>query len=185
MGRINGHAYHQRSGRHVSGNAEKADLPDCLRKQEQWGRWQLDKKSGQNDFLFGESANRQTLNSLTVESSWRRLVQLHRGFCMPVFLLLSSIFLLTSTGSSAQTPQEGTVPTQIPGRDAILMGTDWYTEQWPATRWGPHVRMMEAAHIKVVRIAEFAWSRMEPSEGQFDFAWLNRTIRLAEKHHIA
>jgi beta-galactosidase len=45
--------------------------------------------------------------------------------------------------------------------------------------------MMEAAHLDVTRIAEFAWSRMEPSEGHFDFAWLERAIRQAEKHHIA
>src|SRR5262249_44471497 len=28
-------------------------------------------------------------------------------------------------------------------------------------------------------------SRMEPSEGRYDFDWLERVIRLAEKHHIA
>ncbi len=65
------------------------------------------------------------------------------------------------------------------------MGTDWYPEQWPEARWETDLRMMEEAHIKVVRIAEFAWSRMEPLEGKYDFAWLDRTIRLAEKHHIA
>ena len=112
-------------------------------------------------------------------------MHLYRVFCLSAFLLLSSIFLLTSTCSLAQTAPEGAVPTQIPGRDAILMGTDWYPEQWPEARWETDLRMMEAAHIKVVRIAEFAWSRMERSEGQFDFAWLDRTIRLAEKHHIA
>jgi len=43
---------------------------------------------------------------------------------------------------------------------------------------------MEAANIKVVRITEFAWSRMEPSEGHYDFEWLDRAIALAAKHHI-
>jgi beta-galactosidase len=43
---------------------------------------------------------------------------------------------------------------------------------------------MEAANIKVVRIAEFAWSRMEPSEGRYEFAWLERAIDQAAKHHI-
>jgi beta-galactosidase len=43
---------------------------------------------------------------------------------------------------------------------------------------------MEAADLKVVRIAEFAWSRMEPSEGHYDFDWLERAISLAAKHHI-
>jgi len=76
------------------------------------------------------------------------------------------------------------VPTQIPGHNALLMGTAWYPEQWPEARWEEDLRMMEAAHLSVVRIAEFAWFRMEPSEGRFDFDWLERAIRLAEKHHL-
>jgi beta-galactosidase len=64
------------------------------------------------------------------------------------------------------------------------MGTAWYPEQWPESRWEEDLRMMEAADLKVVRIAEFAWSRMEPSEGHYDFDWLERAINLAGKHHI-
>jgi beta-galactosidase len=76
------------------------------------------------------------------------------------------------------------VPTQIAGQDAILMGTAWYPEQWPELRWEEDLRMMEGAGLKVVRIGEFAWSRMEPEEGRFDFAWLDRAISAAAKHHI-
>ncbi len=64
------------------------------------------------------------------------------------------------------------------------MGTDWYPEQWPESRWEEDLRLMEAADLKVVRLAEFAWSRMEPSEGHYDFDWLERAISLAAKHHI-
>ena len=64
------------------------------------------------------------------------------------------------------------------------MGTAWYPEQWPESRWEEDLRMMEAADLKVVRLAEFAWSRMEPSEGHYDFDWLERAIALAAKHHI-
>ena len=35
------------------------------------------------------------------------------------------------------------------------------------------------------RVGEFAWSTMEPSEGNFQLDWLEHAIRLAEKHHIA
>jgi len=64
------------------------------------------------------------------------------------------------------------------------MGTDWYPEQWPESRWEEDLRLVEAANLKVVRLAEFAWSRMEPSEGHYDFDWLERAISLAAKHHI-
>jgi len=40
---------------------------------------------------------------------------------------------------------------------------------------------MEQASIRFVRIGEFAWSTMEPSEGRYDFDWLERAIALAAK----
>ena len=49
---------------------------------------------------------------------------------------------------------------------------------------GQDLSLMEAAHIDVVRVGEFAWSTMEPSEGNYDFGWLDRAIALAGKHHI-
>lgn len=39
--------------------------------------------------------------------------------------------------------------------------------------------------MNVVRVGEFAWSTMEPSEGHFEFAWLDRAIALAASHNIA
>ena len=101
------------------------------------------------------------------------------------FVLLAFVVLAMPAKVSSQSPGTPPIPTQLPGHNALLMGTDWYPEQWPESRWEADLRMMEAAHLNVARLAEFAWSRMEPSEGQFDFAWLDRAIRLAEKHHIA
>ena len=98
----------------------------------------------------------------------------------PSHLLAAVLFLLSSAG--AQTSRA--IPTQIAGHNAILLGTDWYPEQWPEARWEEDLRLMEAAHVKVVRIAEFAWSRMEPSENQFDFDWLERAVKLAAEHGI-
>ena len=95
--------------------------------------------------------------------------------------------LILFTAASAETPaspQNKPFPTQIPGQNAILMGVAWYPEQWPESRWEEDLRLMEAANLKVVRIAEFAWSRMEPSEGHYDFDWLERAIDVAAKHHI-
>ncbi len=97
------------------------------------------------------------------------------------FVLLSAFFSLIcisfSQGQSA-------IPTQVPGHDAILLGTDWYPEQWPEARWEEDLKLMQAANIKVVRVAEFAWSTMEPSEGKYQFDWLDRAVAAAAKHHI-
>ena len=39
--------------------------------------------------------------------------------------------------------------------------------------------------MNVVRIGEFAWSTLEPSEGHYELDWMERAIALAAKHHIA
>ena len=101
-------------------------------------------------------------------------------------LTLCLVFVLpvAASAQNSSSSRSGTVPTQLPGQNAILMGVAWYPEQWPETRWEEDLRLMEASHLKVVRIAEFAWSRMEPSEGHYDLDWLERAISLAAKHHI-
>jgi beta-galactosidase len=107
-----------------------------------------------------------------------------RRFIAACFVLLTICVSGTQIHISAQSSPSVSIPTQLPGHNALLMGADWYPEQWPEARWETDLRMMEAAHLNVARIAEFAWSRMEPSEGHFDFDWLERVIRLAEKHHV-
>jgi beta-galactosidase len=74
--------------------------------------------------------------------------------------------------------------TQYTDQPPILLGASWYPEQWPESQWDADLSLMEAAHIHVVRVGEFAWSTMEPTEGQYDFDWLERAIALAAKHHI-
>jgi len=69
-------------------------------------------------------------------------------------------------------------------RPAILLGAAWYPEQWPESRWPEDLKLMEAAHIHVVRVGEFAWSRLEPQEGRFDLDWLDRAVAMAAQHGI-
>ena len=99
-------------------------------------------------------------------------------------LYFSLVLFTAAPAEIPRPPQNKRLPTQIPGQNAILMGVAWYPEQWPESRWEEDLRLMEAANLKVVRVAEFAWSRMEPSEGRYDFDWLERAIDLAAKHHI-
>ena len=71
-----------------------------------------------------------------------------------------------------------------PQTPAILLGTAWYPEQWPESRWDADLALMQKAGIHMVRVGEFAWSRMEPTEGQYDLDWLDRAITAAAKHGI-
>ncbi len=82
-----------------------------------------------------------------------------------------------ATPMQAQAPGEPTPP-------PLLLGAAWYPEQWPESQWEPDLRSMEAAHIHLVRIGEFAWSTMEPTDGAWHWEWLDRAIAAAARHHI-
>jgi beta-galactosidase len=64
-------------------------------------------------------------------------------------------------------------------------GADYYPEQWPLERWPEDARLMKEAGFNVVRLAEFAWSRLEPGEGRFDFTWLDRALEILHAQGIA
>jgi len=66
----------------------------------------------------------------------------------------------------------------------FYFGADYYPEHWPEERWAEDARLMQEAGFNVVRLAEFAWSGMEPSEGKFDLDWLDRAIEILSAHGI-
>ena len=43
---------------------------------------------------------------------------------------------------------------------------------------------MRAMGLSLVRIGEFAWSRIEPEPGRFDWSWLDRAIETLEAAHL-
>ncbi len=57
-----------------------------------------------------------------------------------------------------------------------MLGVCYYPEHWPEAWWEQDARAMRESGISHVRIAEFAWSRIEPEPGRFDWAWLDRAI---------
>lgn len=61
-----------------------------------------------------------------------------------------------------------------------MLGAAYYPEAWPEAEQDRDIAMMRRSGITVVRIGEFAWKRMEPREGEFDFRWLHDVIRALE-----
>lgn len=57
-----------------------------------------------------------------------------------------------------------------------MLGVCYYPEHWPESFWRRDAERMMALGIRHVRIGEFAWSRLEPSRGAFDFGWLDRAM---------
>lgn len=66
----------------------------------------------------------------------------------------------------------------------FYFGVDYYPEHWPEERWPEDANLMKEAGFNVVRLAEFAWSMMEPSESKFDFDWLDRAIEILSTRGI-
>jgi beta-galactosidase len=73
----------------------------------------------------------------------------------------------------------------LPTQGAMLIGVDYYPEHWPRERWETDARLMQEAGFNVVRLAEFSWVKMEPAEGQFDFAWLDDAMAVLARHGIS
>src|SRR5438105_6034370 len=96
----------------------------------------------------------------------------------------SFIVLVFSVCALAKLPAQSALP-PAPHKAPLMLGAAWYPEQWPESRWDTDLELMQKAHINFVRVGEFAWSTMEPKEGDFELDWLDRAIRAAERHGIA
>ncbi|WP_159729557.1 beta-galactosidase [Methylosinus sp. Ce-a6] len=64
------------------------------------------------------------------------------------------------------------------------LGVCYYPEHWDESLWAEDAARMRAIGLHHVRIGEFAWSRLEPSRGSYDFEWLRRAIDLLHRHGL-
>lgn len=60
----------------------------------------------------------------------------------------------------------------------MRIGADYYPEHWDKSLWVADADLMKKTGVKVVRMAEFAWCKMEPSKDVFDFSWLDEIIEI-------
>ena len=58
----------------------------------------------------------------------------------------------------------------------MIFGTCYYPEHWPRGRWAEDARLMAGMGLRWVRVAEFAWSRIEPARGRFHWEWLDAAV---------
>ncbi|OZG69458.1 beta-galactosidase [Bifidobacterium eulemuris] len=66
--------------------------------------------------------------------------------------------------------------------DSFLFGGDWNPEQWPEETWERDIEMLEHAHINEATINVFSWTLLQPDEGEYDFATLDRIVALLVRH---
>ena len=65
--------------------------------------------------------------------------------------------------------------------DRLILGACYYPEHWPESMWREDLRRMLDTGIEVIRIAEFAWNKIEPREGVFDYSFFDRFLDMAEE----
>ena len=64
---------------------------------------------------------------------------------------------------------------------SIDLGVCYYPEHWDEGLWAEDLDRMLEAGIETVRIAEFAWSLIEPREGEFTYDFFDGFLELAGK----
>jgi len=67
----------------------------------------------------------------------------------------------------------------------ICFGGDYNPEQWPREVWQEDAELMVRAGVNLVTVGVFSWARLEPSPGDYDFAWLDEVLDLLHAHGIA
>ncbi len=61
--------------------------------------------------------------------------------------------------------------------EKMRLGVCYYPEHWPEERWTIDAARMAEIGLSRVRIGEFAWSRIEPEPGRYDWDWLDRAVQ--------
>lgn len=67
----------------------------------------------------------------------------------------------------------------------IAFGGDYNPDQWSEETWDDDVRLMKKAGVNTVALAIFSWDRIQPTEGRWEFGWLDRIIDKLGKAGIA
>lgn len=66
----------------------------------------------------------------------------------------------------------------------IYVGAAYYPEMWDESEVDKDIQRCKKAGINTLRVGEFAWGKMEPSEGKFNFGWLTDVVDKLYKNGI-
>lgn len=98
-----------------------------------------------------------------------------------LFVLASPVLALPQTPARTTTAAAASF---FPAKDLMRVGVYYYPEHWPEAEWDRDFANIEKLGFEFVHMGEFAWGFMEPEESRFDFAWLDRAVELAARHHL-
>lgn len=64
------------------------------------------------------------------------------------------------------------------------IGAYYYPEHWSESQWERDIKRIAGLGFEFTHFAEFAWAKMEPEEGAFNFEWLDKCVDLAGKYGL-
>ena len=68
--------------------------------------------------------------------------------------------------------------------EKLSLGTCYYPEHWDKKLWRDDLRRMKENGIFTIRIAEFAWNKIEPREGEFTYEFFDEFLDVAEEEQM-
>ena len=78
-------------------------------------------------------------------------------------------------------------PPIMRGMNVLLHGGDYNPEQWLDQKdeiWKKDMELARKAGINTLSIGIFSWARLEPEEGEYDFAWLDQVMDMLAENGI-
>lgn len=67
----------------------------------------------------------------------------------------------------------------------IYIGAAYYPELWDESEVEKDIARCKALGVNTLRVGEFAWGKMEPEEGKYDFDWLLRVVDKLNQNEIS
>ncbi len=69
-------------------------------------------------------------------------------------------------------------------QDRVWYGGDYNPDQWNEDIWNEDFTLFEEAHVNMVTLPVFSWSRIQPNEDTFDFEWLIKLLDRTKEEGI-
>lgn len=103
---------------------------------------------------------------------------------IPVFPLLLIAVLIGPVRPGPGSGPGGSAARFFPKEKLMEIGVYYYPEHWPESEWDRDLANIASLGFSFVHMAEFSWAFLEPKDGRFDFAWLDRAVALADRHGL-
>ncbi|CEH12547.1 beta-galactosidase [Ceraceosorus bombacis] len=92
--------------------------------------------------------------------------------------------ILRSDNSDNSTTTSSSSARTRPWSSSPRFAVDYYPAQWHASLWQADAQLMLRSNITHVRISEFDWAMLEPSEGVYDWTLLDASLHVLHAHGL-